>query len=555
MTHLIFQIPMPERNDENFFTSEHRRFQRLEVSLPVWIATEDEWNDKGRAAWTLGYTRDLSLGGCKIVVPHGEESKWRVASEQSSTLVLRFDDATRRETHEYLTGTIRRAALEEESGNLWIGVEYSEGGQDARAHALKLGLATLRARRKWQGAFGVAAVLMLAAIFGVWRLQGEVRAREARIASLQNRIKDERQLLSNLVRPGVVSTRAQGLDAAFQSQQISRRIKELQTNMARLSNPNNQSAGEAQRAKERTQDGLDISSAPATGAQVMLGIALPYGYAWPQVTGDLEDLIGRRVPQVVIFRDFASPFPVADCREARLRAKTLQITWEPWKYSDPKAITLQKLIAGKYDKYIDSWAQAAKSFGNELWIRWGHEFNGNWYPWSVSANRKNPKIYAAAFRHVRSRFTRAGALNVKWIWCYNAETVPNASWNDPAKAYPGDAYVDMIAIDGYNFGNSLSHSHWQSFAEVFAAPYKKAVQHWKHKPLMVGETSCATTGGDKAAWIKAMDKSIRTRFPKFQSVVWFEAQKEADWRMASPPSARLASRAVWNQNYYRRGEP
>jgi hypothetical protein len=72
---------------------------------------------------------------------------------------------------------------------------------------------------------------------------------------------------------------------------------------------------------------------------------------------------------------------------------------------------------------------------------------------------------------------------------------------------------------------------------------------------MVGETSCATTGGDKAAWIREMDRSLRTRFRKFQSVVWFEAQKEADWRMASPPAARAAARAMWSQNYYRRGEP
>ena len=286
-----------------------------------------------------------------------------------------------------------------------------------------------------------------------------------------------------------------------------------------------------------------------------LGIALPYGYAWPQVTTDLEELIGRRIPTVVIFRDFKSAFPLEDCREARLRAKTLQITWEPWLFSDPKAITLKNIIAGKHDKYIDSWAQASKSFGNELWIRWGHEFNGNWYPWSISANGQNPKIYAAAYRHVRSRFVRAGALNVKWIWCLNAESVPNTRWNDPVLAYPGDAHVDMIAIDGYNFGNSLSHSRWQSFEEVFAGPYDKIVRRWKYKPLIVGETGCATTGGDKAEWIRDMDRSLKTRFKKFQGIIWFEAQKEADWRMASSSESRVASRNLWRQNYYRRGEP
>jgi beta-mannanase len=546
---------MSERNEDNFLTSEQRRFLRLEVSLPIWIAIETEWNERGREAWTLGYTRDLSIGGVKIIVPRGEQFKWRDAAAGSSTLVLRFGEDRALDHDEHLAGQIRRADFEPESGHLWLGVEYAPGSHQARKSAMKLGLRTARSRRKWQGAFAAALALVVLATFAIWKLQGEVRARESRIFALQNRIKQERRLLSNIVRPGLMSTRAQGIDAAFQTRAIQNRIKDLQRNMARLSNPKNANAGESEREKNRRDDGLNVSSAPATGAQVTLGIALPYGYAWPQVTSDLEELIGRRIPSVVIFRDFSSGFPVGDCREARLRAKTLQITWEPWEYSDPKAITLEDIIAGKHDKYIDGWAQASKSFGNELWIRWGHEFNGNWYPWSIAANGRNGRLYAAAFRHVHSRFTRVGALNVKWIWCFNAESVPDASWNDPAQAYPGDDYVDMISIDGYNFGNSLSHSRWQSFSDVFDEPYRKAVTTWKHKPLMVGETSCATTGGDKAAWISEMDATLKKRFPKFASVVWFEAQKEADWRMASSPSTRVASRALWNQNYYRRGEP
>lgn len=548
-------MPISQETSETFFSQEHRQFKRLEVSLPIWIATESDRNTRGRAAWTLGYTRDLSLGGTKVIVPHGEEEKWREIANSGETLVLRFEDESSGELDEYLTGQVRRTDYEEETGHLWLGVQYGPGAQAARSQAMNLGLRTMRARRKWQGAFYLTAVIVVLAIILIGRLRGEVRARENRIAGLQKRIKQEQRLLSQLVRPNITGTRAQGMDAAFQSRAVQQRISQLQDNMRRLSSPGNEQSGSAQRERERVAAGINISSAPATGSQVTLGVALPYGYAWPQVTGDLEELIGRRIPMVVIFRDFGSPFPVGDCREARLRAKTLQITWEPWKFSDPNAIKLKNIIAGKHDKYIDSWAQAAKSYGNELWIRWGHEFNGNWYPWSVSANNKSAKTYIAAYRHIHKRFTRAGAFNVKWIWCFNAESVPRASWNDPVRAYPGDAYVDMVSIDGYNFGNSLSHSRWQSFDEVFAGPYRFATFKWKNKPLMVGETSCSTTGGDKAAWIREMDKSIRRRYPKFQSVVWFEAQKEADWRMASSPATRVASRQVWNQTYYRRGEP
>jgi hypothetical protein len=51
-----------------------------------------------------------------------------------------------------------------------------------------------------------------------------------------------------------------------------------------------------------------------------------------------------------------------------------------------------------------------------------------------------------------------------------------------------------------------------------------------------------------------MDRTLRSKFSKIQGVVWFDAQKEADWRMASSPASLSASRAVWQQRYYRRGE-
>ena len=50
-----------------------------------------------------------------------------------------------------------------------------------------------------------------------------------------------------------------------------------------------------------------------------------------------------------------------------------------------------------------------------------------------------------------------------------------------------------------------------------------------------------------------MDQSLRGSFPRVQSVTWFEADKEADWRMESSVKSLSAAKAVWNQPYYQRG--
>ena len=541
--------------EESLYLSEQRKFRRLEVSLPLWMAESADF-DEGGANWQLGYTRDISLGGAKVVVS-GNLEQWKALSNRSAACLLRYD-APGCSPVEYIPARIRHAA-HEESGRVWLGIEYEDGAESEKAAALHAGLKTLKSRRHWQSALVLALVVIGLGTTLISQLRGDISVQNQKIYRLQKARQDEMKRLTLLSGARLVSTRAEGINDSFQRKDVQAQIRKLTTEMARLNNPNNKEKVEQERIAKASADELKISNAPASGVNVNLGVALPYGYAWPQVIDNLEQLLSRPIPTVVVFQDFQSKFPLADAREARVRTKTLQITWEPWSYSNRKAITLQDITRGKHDKYIDSWANAAKSFGGEVWIRFAHEFNGNWYPWSTSANGKSHANYVAAWRHVHDRFTRSGAFNVRWVWCMNAETVPNTSWNDPLKAYPGDAYVDMISIDGYNFGTTLSHSRWQSFAEVFAIPYSRAAKRFPNKPLMIGETGCATVGGpsggpnDKAKWIYEMDTSLRTIFPRVSGVVWFDVQKEADWRMASSLESLAASRKVWSQNYYQRG--
>lgn len=548
---------MAEIPDESVFLSEQRRFRRLEVSLPVWVGRERDLHGDspdGRSPWSLGYTRDVSMGGTKVIVPPGEERHWLSAVAEGDLCLLRFDnpgrDGRAGEDDEYIPARVKHAAHDRAAGHFWLGIQYDEGAQAAKASAMKAGLASANKRKRWQGAFALAVVAIFASGFSINQLNASLDRKEKETRRERQQRATLNKRLSDILRFRPVGTRAEGQALALEERDLKARLQSLK----KFSSGENQSAGEAARRKKRADDGLSFSSAAATGSNVELGVAFPYGYAWPIVVSDLEEVLGRRVPTVVVFRDFKAPFPIEDAREARLRAKTLQITWEPWHFSNPKAVKLGDIAAGKYDKYLDSWAQAAKSFGAEVWIRWAHEFNGNWYPWAVGENNKDAKIYIAAFRRARDRFNRAGAFNARWIWCANAESVPDASWNDPRKAYPGDAYVDMISIDGYNFGTAVAGSRWQSFREIYQRPYEELTEAFPNKPIMIGEIGCASVGGDKVEWMRDMDRQLRGRFKRIQGVVWFEAQKEADWRMVSSPEVLAASRAVFSRQYYRRGE-
>jgi cell division protein FtsB len=529
--------------EETLYLREQRRFRRLEASLPVWLANAQDFDRPNAQPWSLGYTRDISMGGAKVFVATGEEDRWRACMTQNARCVLRFD-VPGVSDEEYVSGAVRHVARDAETGNCWLGVEFDEEAERTRAEVMKAGLKSVHQRRRLQ-LIVVLAFLLIG--LGGFVIQGLA----ARNNQLRAQIAEGEARLGLLSRPGQVGTRAEGINALFESEDLQSRLARLK----KLNDPKNAQIAEA--ARLRDLKALGISNAPLRGAQVTLGVAWPYGFAWPQVTRDLEEVLGRSIPVVVTFRDFKAPFPLVDCREARVRGKILQITWEPWYFSNPKAVKMSDIAAGKWDKYIDSWANGARSFGGELHIRFAHEFNGNWYPWSVPANRKNAALYVKAYRRVHDRFTRAGADNVRWIWCLNAESVPNASWNDPMRAYPGSDYVDIVSIDGYNFGKALPNSRWQSFTEIYATPYAKVLRHpsARRKPLMIGEIGCATVGGNKAAWMADMDKQLRGPFRKISGVVWFEAAKEADWRMVSSPDSLRMARAIWRKEHYRRGEP
>ena len=144
-------------------------------------------------------------------------------------------------------------------------------------------------------------------------------------------------------------------------------------------------------------------------------------------------------------------------------------------------------------------------------------------------------------------FVREGATNVVWIWCIIVTDVPSDPWNHWTNYYPGDAYVDWVGLDAYNWGSSSSCCVWESFTDLIDTAYQ---DYAPHKPIMLPETASAEVGGDKGAWITAMHQALTTQYTDIKGVVWFDINKETDWRIASSPSALAAYKAMALDPYF-----
>lgn len=203
----------------------------------------------------------------------------------------------------------------------------------------------------------------------------------------------------------------------------------------------------------------------------------------------------------------------------------LFISWEPWYALSKEGIDYDGVLSGKWDSYIANFADKLKDIESSVYIRFAHEMNGNWYPWSGSKIGRDK--FVAIYRYVKDIFDRTNATNVKWVFSLNWEDIPREN-NHFMLYYPGDKYVDYVGIDGYNWGNTRSWSKWMSFKAIFKKRYTEITTRLK-KPILISEFSSTSSGGDKSRWIKEAMNNIK-HMKKIKGFVLFNVDKETDWR-------------------------
>lgn len=259
----------------------------------------------------------------------------------------------------------------------------------------------------------------------------------------------------------------------------------------------------------------------------------------PDVLVTAQDDLRRKPASVTWFSRFGAAYPENQLRFLHQRNTAAHITWEPWSDTQ-QGVALADIANGGWDGYIDSWARASARQGLPYLLRFGHEFNGDWYPWCTAHNGRDPRTYVRAFRRVVERFREAGAHHVQWVWCFNNDSAPAETWNDPRAAWPGEAYVDWIGIDGYNFGRSRDWARWVGFKQMFAGPLGIAKELAPHKPVMLAETGCSEVGGDKSEWVRNMFDTLAS-LPSVRSFTWFDTNKETSWAFTSSDASWLAA--------------
>jgi hypothetical protein len=292
----------------------------------------------------------------------------------------------------------------------------------------------------------------------------------------------------------------------------------------------------------RTASTTFLVTAPLPGEpRLRFGVATPGG---PSATAELDAVAGLagEAPTVVLsYADFTRELDIPGLRAVAARGAVPLVTWEPWVAgagTDQPAYALDRITAGDFDPYLRRWAEGLRDFGGPVMLRFAHEMNGSWYPWSEGVNGNGPGDYVAAWRHVHRVVTSVGTPHVSWVWSPN---VPYAGSVPLAGLYPGGATVDAVALDGYNVGTSQYWSSWTTPEALFGPGLQELRTLAPGLPIVIAETASTELGGSKADWIRSLF-SYLTAQPDVTAVVWFHFLKEADWRLDSSPASAAAVR-------------
>lgn len=258
-----------------------------------------------------------------------------------------------------------------------------------------------------------------------------------------------------------------------------------------------------------------------------------------------QSMIGKNLAVVLWYVHWQDPFPSPEADIVYANGSIPLITWEPW-ITNPSG-TLEAIASGSYESYVKEFLQAAKAWGKPLFLRFAHEMNGDWYPWSGFHNgaAEGAARYKQAWRYIYNVKEELGADNVNLVWCPNNINQPDVSWNAVSNYYPGEEYVDWIGMDGYNWG----YGGWQSFDSIFTSVYSNLTS-LSSKPLMIGEFASAEQGGSKADWITDAFTKIKTNYPRIKLFSWFNIDKERDWRINSSAASEAAYRKAMSDSYF-----
>jgi glycosyl hydrolase family 26 len=248
----------------------------------------------------------------------------------------------------------------------------------------------------------------------------------------------------------------------------------------------------------------------------------------PWQLDEWAEAVGAKPTMVMEFEQW-SRFRTLDTHFAEARGQGLtsfMVTWEPWepvqaslgddaRYAEQPAYSNATIATGGLDAYIRDFARSVADSGLTVYIRYAHEMNGDWFPWS-----RDPDNYIVAWRRIVDIFRSVGAANARFVFSVNPSLFQaDEDWLSTAERYwPGDDYVDVVGTTMINFGGDRAYSVADLAERIVLAHETFGMD------IMITELNTAAEG--RVEWFTDLRTWLATEAPWVVGVVLSQARSQ-----------------------------
>ena len=244
------------------------------------------------------------------------------------------------------------------------------------------------------------------------------------------------------------------------------------------------------------------------------------GETWATTYTDLEGQVGRPFNVVYRYHDMSNSggsgqFP--DKYEQALGVNhILMFSWASRNFSAGTQLLWADIASGKYDaSVINPEAARLKAYGKPVFLTFDPEMDRRMPAAGTAAD------YVAAYRHIHDQFAADGVTNVIWVWTVTGYGAHDSEF---PSLYPGDAYVDWIGYDPYNFA-SCHNEAWKSFNDTIDPFYQWLESNgYGDKPFMLPEYGTVADPSDPSAsgaWYAGMPSAMAAH-PNIKAVMQWD---------------------------------
>lgn len=195
------------------------------------------------------------------------------------------------------------------------------------------------------------------------------------------------------------------------------------------------------------------------------------------------------------------------------------------------------------------WAQRVRDFGVPVHVTFHHEPEA-----ASNTGNGTATDFINAWRRWVSVFRAQGAGNARFMWIMTdySFSLPATERRYAPKWYPGDAWVDGIASDAYNWFRCRAgvDTPWMSLQQIIEPQRQFARQH-PGKQIWITEYGSAEDPADparKARWYRDAQALFATpAFAGFAGVALYEADA-SNWTSCPwQPTSSTQAAAAWTQ--------